>query len=146
MPKRKFLPLALYQAKANLYNLRQGQMSNHDYLQRFNNLVDVAITYNGQLHDQAIVDIATEKLHPGTEYVIQLYNGGTHTLGDELLFANTPGTPTVTPGAPGNGTISVTGNALITYNNVEKVPSTAIKGHQGIWVVNDSSRASRPMP
>ena len=33
---QKFLPLALYQAKANLYNLRQGTMSNHDYLQRFN--------------------------------------------------------------------------------------------------------------
>ena len=65
---QKFLPLALYQAKANLYNLRQGLMSNHDYLQRFNNLVDVALTYNGQLHDQAIVDIVTEKLHPGTDY------------------------------------------------------------------------------
>lgn len=29
---QKFLPLALYQAKANVYNLCQGNLSNHDYL------------------------------------------------------------------------------------------------------------------
>jgi Zinc knuckle len=62
---QKFLPLALYQAKANLYNLRQGNMTNHNYLQRFNNLVDVATTYNGQLYDGAIVDIVTDRLHRG---------------------------------------------------------------------------------
>lgn len=49
---QKFLPLALYLSKTNLYNLRQGYMTNHDYLQRFQNLVDVATAYNGQLHDQ----------------------------------------------------------------------------------------------
>jgi hypothetical protein len=65
---QKFLPLALYQAKANIYNLRQGNMSNHDYLQKFRNLVDVATTYNGQLHDQSIVTIMTERMHPGTDY------------------------------------------------------------------------------
>ena len=65
---QKFLPLALYQSKANLYSLRQGNMSNHDYLQRFQNLVDVATAYNGQLYDQAIIDIATERAHPGTQY------------------------------------------------------------------------------
>jgi hypothetical protein len=62
---QKFLPLALYQAKANLYNLRQGNMTNHGYLQRFNNLIDVATTYNGQLYDGAIVDIVTDRLHCG---------------------------------------------------------------------------------
>ena len=65
---QKFLPLALYQAKANLYNMRQGSMSNHDYLQRFNNLVDVATAYNGQLHDQAIIDIVMDKIHPGVDF------------------------------------------------------------------------------
>jgi hypothetical protein len=65
---QKFLPLALYLSKTNLYNLRQGYMTNHDYLQRFQNLVDVATAYNGQLHDQAIVDITTERLHPGSDY------------------------------------------------------------------------------
>jgi hypothetical protein len=62
---QNFLPLALYLSKASLYNLRQGNMANHDYLQRFQNLVDVAISYNGRLHDQAIIDIVTERLHPG---------------------------------------------------------------------------------
>jgi hypothetical protein len=65
---QKFLPLALYLSKANVYNLRQSNMTNHEYLQRFQNLVDVATAYNGQLHDQAIVDITTERLHPGISY------------------------------------------------------------------------------
>ena len=65
---QKFLPLALYQSKANVYNLRQGNMTNHEHLQRFQNLVDVATAYNGQLHDQAIVDIVTERKHPGITY------------------------------------------------------------------------------
>jgi hypothetical protein len=43
-------------------------MSNHDYLQTFQTLVDVAMSYHGQLHDQAIIDIVTERLHSGTEY------------------------------------------------------------------------------
>ena len=62
---QKFLPLALYQSKANLYQLRQHNMTNHEYLQRFQNLVDVATAYNGQMHDQAIVDIATERFQAG---------------------------------------------------------------------------------
>ncbi|WP_288993360.1 hypothetical protein [uncultured Marinobacter sp.] len=65
---QKFLPLALYQAKSSLYSLRQASMNNHDYLQRFQTLVDVAMSYHGQLHDQAIIDIVTERLHPGTQY------------------------------------------------------------------------------
>jgi hypothetical protein len=67
---QKFLPLALYLSKASLYNLRQGNMANHDYLQRFQNLVDVATSYNGQLHNQAIIDIVTERLHPNVAYDI----------------------------------------------------------------------------
>ena len=43
-------------------------MTNHDYLQRFNNLVDVATAYNGQLHDRSIVDIVVAKSHPGVDY------------------------------------------------------------------------------
>ena len=61
---QKYLPLALYQAKANIYNLRQLNMTNHEYLQRFNNLVDVATTYNGEIYDTAIVAICSEKLYP----------------------------------------------------------------------------------
>ena len=65
---QKFLPLALYQAKTSLYSLRQGNMTNHEYLQRFQTLVDVAMSYHGQLYDQAILDIVTERMHPDTEY------------------------------------------------------------------------------
>jgi hypothetical protein len=57
---QKFLPLTLYLSKASLYNLLQGDMTHHEYLQRFQNLVDVTTAYNGQLHDQAIVTILTE--------------------------------------------------------------------------------------
>jgi len=62
---QKFLPLALHQAKCALYAFKQGNLSCHDYLQKFQNLVDVALAYNGQIHDNAILDIATENSHPG---------------------------------------------------------------------------------
>jgi hypothetical protein len=65
---QKFLPLALYQSKANLYSLRQHQMTNPQYLERFQNLMDVASAYNGQLYDMAIVNICHDRLHPGVEY------------------------------------------------------------------------------
>lgn len=65
---QKFLPLTLYLSKASLYNLLQGDMTHHEYLQRFQNLVDVTTAYNGQLHDQAIVTIVTEWYHTGVAY------------------------------------------------------------------------------
>ena len=43
---QKFLPLALHQAKTSLYAFRQGNMSCHEYLQKFQNLVDVAVAYH----------------------------------------------------------------------------------------------------
>ena len=48
---QKFLPLALCSAKYNLYSFRQQSMSNDEYLQRFNALADIAISYDGQLQD-----------------------------------------------------------------------------------------------
>ena len=89
---QKFLPLALYQAKANLYNLRQGNLSNHDYLQRFNNLVDVATTYNGQLQDQAIIAVVAEMIHPGadldllTDEQLAIVNTAAHELYLATMF------------------------------------------------------------
>jgi hypothetical protein len=65
---QKFLPLALYQSKANLYALRQSNMTNNKYLQRFQNLVDVASAYNGQLYDQSILNIIIKKRHTGLAY------------------------------------------------------------------------------
>jgi Reverse transcriptase (RNA-dependent DNA polymerase) len=43
-------------------------MTNSDYLQRFTNLADIAMSYNGQLHDQAIVDIVTKRAFPRVLY------------------------------------------------------------------------------
>ena len=57
--EQKYLPLAPHLAKANFYNIRQGSLSNEEYLEKINNVVDIATAYNGQLHDQAITDIAT---------------------------------------------------------------------------------------
>ena len=66
--EQEYLPLALHQAKANLYNIRQGSLSNAEYLEKFNNVVNIATAYNGKLHDQAITDIATETAHAGVDY------------------------------------------------------------------------------
>ena len=66
--EQKYLPLALHQAKANFYNIRQGNLSNAEYLEKFNNVVDIMTAYNGQLHDQAITDIATDTVHVGVDY------------------------------------------------------------------------------
>ena len=53
----------LYNAKANLYNLWQGNLSNNDYLRKFNSLVDVAVFYNSQVHNNAICNIVTMSEH-----------------------------------------------------------------------------------
>ena len=45
-------------------------MSNEDYLEKFNNLVDMAYAFNGQLHNQDIVDIVTEVKYLGGSYDI----------------------------------------------------------------------------
>ena len=62
------MPLALHQAKANFYNIRQESLSNAENLEKFNNVVDIATAYNGQLHEQEITDIATETAHTGVDY------------------------------------------------------------------------------
>jgi hypothetical protein len=50
---QKFLPVSLHQAKQNFYIMRQGQITNAEYLEKFNNLVDIASSYNGDILDQA---------------------------------------------------------------------------------------------
>jgi uncharacterized membrane protein YgaE (UPF0421/DUF939 family) len=49
---QKFPPLALCQSNANLCNLRQGNMTDHEHLQA---------ECNDQFHNQAIVDVATKR-------------------------------------------------------------------------------------
>ena len=64
---QKFLPLALYNAKLNLYAFRQGNLSNDDYLRKFNNLADVATLYDGELYNSTILEIILNADHPGTQ-------------------------------------------------------------------------------
>jgi hypothetical protein len=63
---QKFLPVSLHQAKQNFYIMRQGQMTNAEYLEKFNNLVDIASSYNGDILDPAVLEYCRLKLHPGT--------------------------------------------------------------------------------
>jgi hypothetical protein len=63
--QNKFLPLALCQSKANLCDLRQGNMINHEHLQHFQNLVHAAAACDGQSHDQAIFNSATKRFQAG---------------------------------------------------------------------------------
>ena len=60
---QKFLVLSLFQAKKNIYSLHQGNLSCHDYLQRFRNMVHVSEAYNGYLYDPATIDMVTEQIH-----------------------------------------------------------------------------------
>ena len=62
---QKFTPLAHYRAKAAVYAVRQGNLSNDEYLKKFNNLVDVAQSYDGHFHDQAMMGVVMDKDHPG---------------------------------------------------------------------------------
>ena len=55
---QKYLPLSLHNAKTNLYNFRQGKMTNTDCLDKFMNLTEMAESYEGTLHDSAVFKIA----------------------------------------------------------------------------------------
>ena len=57
-------------SQEKFYTLNQGNMSNEDYLEKFNNLVDMAYAFNGQLHNQDIVDIVKEGTYLGGSYEI----------------------------------------------------------------------------
>ena len=63
---QKYLPLMFYNAKLNLYQFCQGNLSNLDYLRKFNSLINIATLYEGQLHDNAIKDVAMRKMHGDT--------------------------------------------------------------------------------
>jgi hypothetical protein len=84
---QKFLSLPLYQSKGNLYNLRQSNMLPQEYLQRFQNLIDVASAYNGQFYNMAIVNICHQRLrHPDAAYdtLDEVQKTAVHTAASEL--------------------------------------------------------------
>ena len=55
---QKYLPISLHNSKTNVYNFRQGTMTNPDYLDKFMNLTEMAESYEGTLHDAAVIKIA----------------------------------------------------------------------------------------
>ena len=54
---QRYLPLSLHYAKTNFYSFRKHHLSNTEYLEKFTNLVDMAESFEGQLHDKALVEI-----------------------------------------------------------------------------------------
>ena len=55
---QRYLPLSLHYAKTKFYSFRKHHLSNTEYLEKFTNLVDMAESFEVQLHDKALVDIA----------------------------------------------------------------------------------------
>lgn len=55
--------LSLHNTKAMFYAFRQFNQSNAKYLQKFRNLVDIATSLGGNLHDEAVSRIVTLRLH-----------------------------------------------------------------------------------
>ena len=61
--EQKYLPLSIHNAKATFYSFRQGNLSNSDYFQRFKNYTDIATSFDGNLHDEAITRMVCKEEH-----------------------------------------------------------------------------------
>ena len=60
---KKYLPLAIYQSKKAFFSFKQGDLTNSQFLDKFNNLVDIATSFDGNLHDHAIVELVSQEKH-----------------------------------------------------------------------------------
>ena len=65
---QRYLPLSLHHAKSNFYYFRQNNLWNPEYLEKFTNLMDMAESFDRQLHDQALTNIA-QGMWPDTKDV-----------------------------------------------------------------------------
>ena len=65
---QQYLPLSLHYAKTNFYSFKQHHLRNTEYLEKFANLVDMAESFEDQLHDKALVYIAVS-MSPDTKDV-----------------------------------------------------------------------------
>ena len=65
---QRCLPLSLHYADTNFYSFRQYNLSNTEYLKKFTNLVNMVKSFEGQLHDKALVEIAVN-MSPDTKGV-----------------------------------------------------------------------------
>ena len=62
----KFLPVSLHQAKQSFYNLRQVTMSNEEYLEMFNNHVNITTSYAGEILNAAILEYTRNRAYPNS--------------------------------------------------------------------------------
>jgi len=58
---QKYLPLSIHNSKSTFHSFRQGNMTNAQYLEKFNNLVDITSSYEGNLHDMAITEMISQR-------------------------------------------------------------------------------------
>ena len=65
----------LYNAKLNIYSFHQGNLSNDEYLHKFNNLINIATLYDGELHDSTIHDFMVKADHGGMAMYAWLTQG-----------------------------------------------------------------------
>ena len=59
--EQKYLALSIHNAKATFYSFRQGNLSNSDYFLRFKNYTDIATSFDGNLHDEAITRMVLQR-------------------------------------------------------------------------------------
>jgi hypothetical protein len=64
---QKFLPVSLHEVKQNFFSLRQGTMANAEYLEKFNNHVDITLSYDGEILNVAVLENTRNKMHPNTD-------------------------------------------------------------------------------
>lgn len=66
---QKYLVASLHKAKAGFYALCQHNLTNTEYLECFNNYINMATAYGRQLHNTAVVNIIIKQDHPHNNYV-----------------------------------------------------------------------------
>ena len=54
---QRYLPLSLHYAKTNFYSFRKQHLRSTEYLEKFTNQVEISESFEGHLHDKALVDI-----------------------------------------------------------------------------------------
>jgi hypothetical protein len=63
---QKILPVSPHQAKQNFCSLREGTMTNAKCLE-FNNHIDIASSYDGEMLNASVLECTRNKLHPGAD-------------------------------------------------------------------------------
>ena len=59
----KYLPLSIHNAKSVYYSFNQGNLSLNDYREKYMNVVEIATSYDNQLHDEALSKQVCQEQH-----------------------------------------------------------------------------------